>query len=201
MSTSLTQTTSPAERPLAATHASEDYVRLARASNEELLRVMVRGQRPDPDALDGWMFRGTNTPGWAKLLGIKKFVKGFYRGVPRVVQRDGQGPLFGYNAGVRQNSLEQPWVFKPHADDPKPFGFYSVTDVDATAQDNEHLNALLLNYGEGDNPLTDPSKVLRDYIVCAYPGRDDILLGHAFAALGPKRIGTNFFVLERMRRY
>lgn len=201
MSTSPTQTTQAPTRPLAALDASEDFLRLARASNEELLRVMVRGQRPDPDALDGWMFRGANTPTWASLLGIKKFVKGFYRGAPRVIQRQGQGPLFGYNAGVRQNSLEKPWLFKPHEDDPKPFGYYSVTNVDATAHDNEHLNALLLNYGEGQNPLTDPSKVLRDYIVCAYPDRDDILLGRAFVALGPKRLGTNFFVLERMRRY
>ena len=71
--------------------------------------------------------------------------------------------------------------------------------VDPASRDNVHLDALLLDYGRGQNPLLDASKVLRDYLVRIDPDSDDLLLGKAYLALGPTRVPSNFFLLERHR--
>ena len=154
--------------------------------------VLLRGVRPDLDALVGWEFRGINTPAWAKLAGIKKFVKGFFR------TDDGQ--VMGYNCPVVQDGLELPWRTKPSNHAPKRFGFYTVDPTDPTARDNAYLHAVLLDYSRGGNPATDPSRGLRDYLVQVDSNNPDLYLGKAYFALGPARLSVSFFVLERDRR-
>jgi hypothetical protein len=178
-------------------------------SNRELEIVFLRGVMPDLDRLAGWEFRGTNTPAWARLVGIKKFVKGMYRDV--------HGDVRGYNCPVVQNGLDEPWIFtrpggrgkkssKPGAsapgpDDnaPKRFGFYRVEPVDPTSRDNAYLHAVLLDYGRGGNKAWDPMRGLRDYVVQVDAQNDDLFLGKAYYAVGPARVTSNFFVLERHR--
>jgi hypothetical protein len=155
-------------------------------SMRELEIVFQRGVQPDLERLAGWEFRGTNTPGWAKLAGIKKFVKGMVR------REDGE--VFGYNSPVIQNGLDQPWHVKP-----KRFGFYRVAPVDPTSRDNEYLHAVLLDYGRGGNARLDPTQGLRDYVVQVDADNDDLYLGKAYYAVGPVRVPTSFFVLERFR--
>lgn len=157
----------------------------------ELETVMINGQTPDPALLDGWIFRGINTPDWMRLLGIKKFMKGFhYKGTR----------LMGFNVPVKQDALPKPWRALPNDDAPKRFGFYEVTAVDATATDNHYLHGLLLDYGKGDNPFYDPSAGLRDYLVQVDADNPDLFLGKAYFALGAARVPTfSFFILERDR--
>jgi len=157
----------------------------------ELEIVFQRGVTPDLARLAGWEFRGTNTPGWAKLAGIKKFIKGMYT--------DGQGDVYGYNCPVVQNGLDAPWIAKPDDAAPKRFGFYRVAPVDPTSRDNAYLHAVLLDYGKGGNPRLDPSAGLRDYLVQVDAGSDDLYLGKAYYAVGPLRVATSFFILERHR--
>ncbi|MCA9674217.1 MAG: hypothetical protein KC464_04165, partial [Myxococcales bacterium] len=160
-------------------------------SPAELEIVFRRGVTPDLDALIGWEFRGTNAPAWARVLGIKKFIKGFFRG-------DGD-EVYGYNCPVVQNRLDEPWIARPDDAAPKRFGFYRVAPVDPTARDNQYLHAVLLDYGRGGNKATDPSRGLRDYLVQVDAGADDLFLGKAYYAIGPARVATNFFILERHR--
>ncbi len=169
---------------------SAEYLRIGALPARELEAIMLRGEAPDPERLAGWEFRGMNTPSWAKLLGIKKFIKGFYRSAT--------GQLYGYNIPVRQNPPGEPWEYKSPGD-PRRFGFYRVDPVDAAQSDNAYLNALLLDYGRGGNSELDPTSGLRDYLVCVERGADDLLLGKAFYALGPLRVPTSYFVLERLR--
>lgn len=157
----------------------------------ELDLLMLRGETPTLEALSGWEFRGMNVPDWAHLVGIKKFIKGFYR--------DAAGRVFGYNEPVVQNALDAPWIAKPNDSHPKRFGFYRADHVDPTARDNAYLNALLLDYGDGGNMALDPTSTLRDYVVRIERGSDDLLLGKAFVALGPVRVPVSHFVLERHR--
>ena len=165
---------------------------LARLGNDELERVFHRGVTPDAQGLVGWEFRGHNTPPWFRLLGIQKFVKGFFT--------DGDGGVWGYNSPVVQDGVERPWRIKPSDDQPKRFGFYTVAPVDAAAKDNRYLHALLLDYGRGRNPRLDPSAGLRDYLVQVERDDADLLLGKAYYALGPLRVPTfSFFVLDRHR--
>ena len=165
---------------------------LERASHRELDLAFVRGETPDLDSLVGWEFRGINHPAWAKLAGIKKFVKGFFR--------NDDGRAMGYNCPVVQNVLDGRWHTKPSDTAPKRFGFYEVAPVDPTARDNEYLHSVLLDYGKGGNKLWDPSSGLRDYLVQVDPANPDLFLGKAYYALGPLRVHSNFFILERLRR-
>jgi hypothetical protein len=165
---------------------------LARATRAELELVMVRGETPDLEALVGWEFRGINRPAWARLAGIKKFVKGFFRGE--------DGRVMGYNSPVVQNVLDGRWRTRPSDTAPKRFGFYEVAPVDATRRDNTYLHAVLLDYGRGGNHRLDPTSGLRDYLVQVDPANPDLFLGKAYYALGPVRVSSNFFILERFRR-
>jgi hypothetical protein len=161
-----------------------------------LERVFQRGATPDLDQLVGWEFRGINhlplnALPIAKLVGIKKFMKGFYRGE--------DGRVMGYNIPVVCNVLDGRWHLKPSDSEPKRFGFYEVHEVDATSRDNTYLHAVLLNYGKGGNKRFDPTSGLRDYVVQVDAKNPDLFLGKAYYALGPARIATNFFILERHR--
>jgi len=164
---------------------------LEASTRAELETVMLRGLQPDLERLVGWEFRGINHPAWAKLAGIKKFVKGFFRGE--------DGRVMGYNCPVEQNILDGRWHTKPSDTAPKRFGFYEVAPVDPTRRDNVYLHAVLLDYGRGGNKVYDPTSGLRDYLVQVDPGNPDLFLGKAYYALGPLRVHSNFFILERLR--
>ncbi len=157
----------------------------------ELEKVFQRGSMPDLDALVGWEFRGINhlplniLP-LAQIAGIKKFVKGFFR--------NEDGTVMGYNSPVKNNVLDGRWHVAP-----KRFGFYKVAAVDPTATDNKYLHAVLLDYGKGGNKVYDPTSLLRDYVVQVDKKNPDLFLGKAYGALGPLRVPTNFFILERFR--
>jgi hypothetical protein len=165
---------------------------LEQATRDELELVMLRGAMPDPDALVGWEFRGINHPAWARLAGIKKFVKGFFRAE--------DGRVMGYNSPVVQNVLDGRWRTKPSDTAPKRFGFYEVAPVDPTRRDNAYLHSVLLDYGRGGNRRWDPTSGLRDYLVQVDPANPDLFLGKAYYALGPLRVHSNYFILERFRR-
>lgn len=171
-------------RPGARVHALDGL------SLAELEQVFVRGVTPDLASLAGWEFRGLNTPSYMRFLGIRKFVKGFWR--------DLAGATWGYNYPVEQNAVDGGWYGLPSVVAPRRFGFYSVAPVDPTATDNKYLHALLLDYGRGDNPRLDASAGLRDYLVQVDADDPDVLLGKAYYALGPLRVPTaSFFILER----
>jgi hypothetical protein len=165
---------------------------LEQASRAELELVMVRGATPDLEALVGWELRGINHPAWARLAGIKKFVKGFFRAE--------DGRVMGYNSPVVQNVLDGRWRTKPSDTAPKRFGYYEVAPVDPTGRDNAYLHAVLLDYGRGGNQRWDPTSGIRDYLVQVDPDNPDLFLGKAYFALGPLRVHSNYFILERFRR-
>jgi hypothetical protein len=170
---------------------SPQALALERLTWRELDRVMLRGTAPDVDELVGWEFRGINTRlmhvrNFERVFGIKKFCKGFVR--------EPDGSVTGYNRSVVNNALDGRW----HIAD-KRFGFYSVTEVDPTTRDNAFLHALLLDYSRGANKSYDPSRGLRDYLVQVDADNPDLFLGKAYYALGPARVASNFFILERHR--
>lgn len=186
-----TTTTSPVAAPAPRPNRSGERVRALDAlSLAEKEQVFVRGVTPDLASLAGWEFRGLNTPSYMRFLGIRKFVKGFWR--------DDAGATWGYNYPVEQTPVDAGWFGLPSVVNPRRFGFYTVAPVDPTAADNKYLHALLLDYGQGRNPRFDASAGLRDYLVQVDAGDPDVLLGKAYYALGPLRVPTaSFFILER----
>jgi len=172
--------------------ASTDYKALAGRTKDELEKIFRGGETPSVDGILGWEFRGYNHPRVMSLLGIRKFIKGFF---PSEL-----GETFGCNTPVEQNGLDGEWLCRPDDARPKRFGFFRVAPVDPESRDNAYLHSLLLDYGRGGNSLFDVTKVIRDYLVRVEKGSDDLLLGKAYLALGPARPSTNFFLLERHRK-
>ena len=158
-------------------------------SPADLEGIFKKGVTPDFEKLAGWEFRGYNVTPMAKLMGIQKFKKGFFHKNNRP---------FGYNIPVIQNRFWGDWICKPENDDPKRFGFYSVAEAAQQSVENKEPHALVLNYGDGENSLFDGA-FLRDYVVQVDPENPDLYLGKAYIALGPTRIFSNFFVIERHR--
>lgn len=161
--------------------------------------VMRNGTAPAYESLVGWEFAGANALILTRLIGIRKFVKGFYEGG---TDRAPSGPtpfIQGYNVNVRQNADDAEHLYAPSAEKPKRHGYYRVHAPLAGARDAFYPNALLLDYGLGGNGLFGPP--LRDYIVQVYPDDPDLLLGKAYVALGPVRVPVSFFVLRRLKQH
>ena len=170
------------------------FASMARASGEELEAIFAAGVLPDMESLAGWEFRGHNPPRWAEVVGIYKFKKGFYR------KTRGRWDYEGYNIGVKNSPITEPWECKPSNARPRRFGFYSVRrpgEIPARV-DRRYENAVLLDYSEPrQNFRLDPSRLLKDYVVQVDAGNADLYLGKAFLRAGPGRIFSNFFLLER----
>ena len=164
---------------------STDFLRLVHLPTRELERMLRAGETPDPEHLAGWEYRGWNAPPWAGIVGIRKFVKGFYR-APGTTGL----PLFGYNLSAAPNRAEAVWKVKP-----RRFGFYRVD----RSESPRHEQALLLDYSKGSDPRWMPTRTLRDYVVRAFRGSDDILLGKAYLELLGQRVFVSHFLLERGR--
>jgi hypothetical protein len=171
--------------------ASTTYERLAGQSQAALEALLVGGETPSLPGIAGYEYRGYNLAPATRLLGIRKFIKAFF-------DTPG-GAIYGCNTPAAQNGLHAPWIARPSEAAPRRYAFFSVTPVDPEARDNAYLHALLLDYGRGGNPVYDPSRLLRDYMVRILPGSDDLLLGKAYLALGPARVTASFFLLERHR--
>ena len=171
--------------------ASSEFQRVATLDRRSLESLMAHGEQPALDALPGWEYRGLNLGRPAKLLGIQKFIKGFFR--------PPGGEVCGYNLRVRQNGPAAPWVAPSDDEVPRRFGFYRVTLVAPGARDREYPHALLLDYGQGGNGHLSPLSTLRDYLVRVMIGSDELLLGRAFVALGRTRVPVGYFLLERYR--
>jgi len=167
------------------------YEGLARSSNHVLAAIFDSGVEPSLDALEGYEWRGYNIALLVRLLGIQKFIKGFFRL---------DGLIEGYNIPVQQNGLNGPWIHQPSVENPKRYAFYVVTHVDTTSPDNLYPQALFLNYGASPrNPRRAVERLLRDYLVQPDPQNPDLLLGKAYFAFGRWRVFSNFFVIERLR--
>lgn len=175
-----------------------DWIGLVNTASNGLRETIMRtGTAPTFESLVGWEFRGANGSVLTRLIGIRKFAKGFYEGPDRA-----KGPtphIQGYNVIVRQNADEAPHLYSPSDEKPHRHGYYRVHAPVAGARDSYYPNALLLDYGLGGNGPFGPP--LRDYIVQVYPDNPDLLLGKAYVALGPLRIPVGFFILERYRQH
>jgi hypothetical protein len=175
-------------------HQIWTYRKLTDLSRKQLEAIIVGGISPDIEGLLNWEFRGWNITPMARMLGIQKFKKGFYRELN--AHRDDQ--CSGYNVEVRQNTLDEPHIAVPNEQFPHRYAHYLVTPVEQNSRDNLYPNALLLDYSRGpENPFWHPANRLRDYLVQIDRGNPDLLLGKAYIAIHSLRIFSNFFILER----
>jgi hypothetical protein len=160
------------------------------ASHVETL--MRGGQSPPAESLVNFEWRGYNTGWQARLLGIQKFIKGFFLA---------GGDIEGYNIPVEQNGLEAAWLHEPSSEYPRRYAFFVVTPVDPSTPDRLYPGALLLNYGASRRSTDAPAiaRRIRDYLVLPDPADPDVLLGKAYLAFGSLRLPSNYFILQRLR--
>jgi hypothetical protein len=174
--------------PASSSTPSADYLALVATPTRSLAAVMRRGETPDVASLVGREFRGTNVPATSRLLGIRRFIKGF--------TATDDGAVEGYNVSVAGADLATPWTERQQRDGRREWAPFTVERVDPTAIDNRYLHALLIDYSQPAVPERGIVGHLRDYLVRVVPGSDDLLLGHAFLAAGRVRVPVGWFVLE-----
>jgi hypothetical protein len=143
------------------------FSELAQSSDARLEQLLRASKGPALESLVGFEWRGCNTSWRTRLLGLQKFVKGFFQ-----VEND----VEGYNIPVRQNGLEAPWLHLPTPQAPRRFGFYRVAQVDRESTDNLYPEALLLDYGASPRnaayrierrlPTTSSSRTLKISTYC-----------------------------------
>ena len=83
---------------------------LATAAPSRLEALLRASQAPPLEAIIGFEWRGFNTGLAPRLLGIQKFIKGFY---------GAGGEAGGYNVPVTQNGLDGAWQALPAPEAPK----------------------------------------------------------------------------------
>lgn len=149
-----------------------------------LAAVHAAGTRPDPAVLAGREYRGANRPATSRLLGIRRFVKGF--------EQDPDGTVRGWNKQVRGASLHAPWTAVRRKDGRVAWAPFLVLPGPAGT------TGLLLDYGAATDPEPGVARRLRDVLVRVEPGSDDVLLGRAYLALGARRLPVGWFVLEHL---
>ena len=168
---------------------SARFRELALSPNARLEAILRASNGPALPAIIGSEWCGWNTPAFARLLGIQKFIKGFFQG-PALVE--------GYNTPALQNGIDGPWLARPNPDTPRRFGFYTMTSADQSATDHLYPGTILLDYGASRRNKTGQiERAIRDYMVQPDPANPDLLLGKAYFALASLRIPSSFFILER----
>ncbi len=165
------------------------YRRLCLAPSAELEGRLASGALPDAEGLCGWEFYGYNTGAMAGPLGIRKFKKAFYR------RPQGRTPVGGYNCKVRPTPLEGPW--ENGGPGGAYQGYYDVKPAAAGERVARHPNALYLDYGADPSNSLFAGSFLRDFLVQPDPAEPEVLLGKAYAKVGPLVLPVSFFVLQR----
>lgn len=161
-----------------------DPMLLATAPRQLLANTLASSSPAQPERIAGHRYLGLSLglPAWVDRLAWSIFEKDF-------VQEG--AAVRGWNVRLEQ----QPWSpdIEPvpliKAGKPFCFGYFSVI------KNNE---GTLLDYGLGDNPALDPTRLVRDPLVTL--GSDHSwLLGQSQVQVGPWRLSTpSYFLLRRL---
>ena len=165
---------------------------LIASPTRELEALVGRASSPDTRSLIGTEWRGYNQPWIARLLGIRKFIKGFMAGANGVE---------GYNVKVVQNGVGDPWIPISNPRGRQRYAFYVVREAgNDRSIGARYAQAALLDYGataEGSGRGVE--RLIRDYLVQPDPANSDLLLGKAYFLVAGKLIPSSFFMLERIQ--
>lgn len=159
-----------------------------RGSARDRAAMLAEGRAIDPAALPG-SYRGTS-------LGLPKWVeRATWTTFRKVFARAEGGRVRGWNVRVEQ---EPPHHARIKGGLPWVFGHYEVVPLQPTECPLDVREGVLLDYGQGDNPRLDPTRLVRDPIVALEPGSVDALLGWTYVRVLGRSVGTpSWFLLER----
>jgi hypothetical protein len=163
---------------------------LSKAGARRLQKLLRAGEAPDIPGLVGWEYHGVNMPATLpKLLGIRRFIKGFEAGP--------EGGVAGYNQQVVGSAFDLPWTPRRQRDGRDRYAPFAVRPVAPDGCDSRYPRAVLFDYGAAPEPEPGLARRLRDYVVRVVPGSDELLLGRAYLTVGSRRIPVGWFAIER----
>lgn len=165
---------------------------LRKLDTKELDRLMQEGTMPSVADLVGYEFRGFNVPWAARLIGAKKFKKGFF-GEP-----DGDY-CWGYNVIVEQNGMDEPWNAEPNEEKPRRHHFFKVFPGSA-AMANKPLypNSMVIDYRYWEEYFVlYPPRYTVDYLVYPDPDNRDLILAKSYLEFPFGHFQMSHFILER----
>ncbi|HSL68846.1 MAG TPA: GMC family oxidoreductase N-terminal domain-containing protein, partial [Longimicrobiales bacterium] len=161
---------------------------LARSKKDSLDKLMKTGRPPALEDVLGYEFAGWNLNASTKILGTRKFKKGFFGG-------PGLDHIFGYNVPVKQNGITEPWIAEPSDEDPKRYYFFKVYPARQSAR---YPNSLIVDYQASKEYFAlNPVGYTVDYLVYVNPDDDDLILGKSYLEVGFLKPYLGYFVLKR----
>ena len=170
--------------------SQSQYVRLARSDNRTLDSIFATAVAPAFETLVDFQWRGYNTDPNLRVLGLRKFIKAFFRG------RNGEE---GCNVKVEQNQLSEPWIPRLRNGGIEAFAFYLVGSQTSPTRLDRNPNALLIDYAASPrNPAWHVERLIRDYVVQPFADNPDLMIGRAFLGIGRARFASSYFVIERL---
>ena len=165
------------------------FDRLVRTDDSTLDEIFAASAPPDFETLLGFEWRGWNTDPNLKYLGLKKFVKAFFRA---------EHGDEGCNIKVFQNALAAPWKPRTRRGRLDAFAFYLVRPQSDRTRLARNPRALVIDYGASPrNPFYHVERTIRDYVVQPSAEDRDVMLGRAYVGIGSMRFSSSFFVIER----
>ena len=166
------------------------------ASREELRQHIVDGYPVDPDAIAGWVYRGTSLglPPIAVKLTWQVFQKTFWRD-------PATGRLLGWNVRLEQDGIDSPSRAKLKYGRPVTTWHYEVVAPDGIPTPSGFDRGLIIDYARGrDNPRWDPIRLSKDPLVALRPDSADELLGVSYMVIAGRCVETpTYFTLVRER--
>jgi hypothetical protein len=164
---------------------------LRTASRRELRGAIVHGHPIDPDALAGWVYRGTS-------LGLPDAITRFtWRTFQKAFHRAPSGRLLGWNVRLEQDGLDAPSRPKLRAGRPVTEWNYEVIAPDGVPMPAGFDRGLVIDYGRAPNP-PGPLRWIKDPLVALRAGSADELIGVSYLVVGGRCVETpTYFTLER----
>lgn len=170
---------------------------LSKMSAAELEAVLVAGEEPKlgPEIV-GWEFQGWNVNPAARLIGSRKFKKGFF-GNPEIYGDAERQWAWGYNMTVQQNGFTEPWIPTPSPANPTRHLFWGVVPG-ARAKQPKYPATLVIDYRLWKEYFpVNPIGYTVDYLVYPNPGDRGLILGKSYMEAGPLKPLLGFFILRR----
>jgi len=175
--------------------AKYTFDELTELDNKRLGELVRAGGTPTIAEVVGYDFRGYNVPPVTRLIGTRKFKKGFY------AQPGADDYAWGYNVPVAQNDKTEPWLAEPNEENPRRYYFYKVFPAGTPGYLKECAHALIIDYSKWSGTFfLNPVRFTVDYLVYPDPENHDLIVGRSDFVKGPINFFMGHLILERHNR-
>lgn len=168
---------------------------LTELNRTQLDELLHRGSTPKIEEVIGYEFRGYNLQAATKIIGTRKFKKGFY------AAEAAANHAWGFNMPIVQNGKNAPWQAVPNEVNPRRYFFFKVLPAGAPGYERRLAHTLIVDYSKWRGYFVlNPARYTVDYLVHPDPENRDLLVGRSDFVMGPIRFFMGYFILERYNK-